>query len=191
MVVSSWALLADGPPRFVAFSPTLQLLHLLTREIIKGHFNGTYHGIPNGAHFDSLKMGDIILLHNPDGAYGYWTHAALYVGAGRTIDANDFSKGTVLNYLSVYQSYDELAIYRPRLPNSLKRRVASVAVRSLGTPYNPFTTIRDQNSEYCSKLIWNSFSMCGVKLCPSNEWIVPDDLARSPILYRIADWKSR
>ena len=189
IAVGSWTFLALSPPFIVESSPTIRLLHSLTRELVKGHFNGNYHGVPNGARLKDLRPGDVILLHNQNGAYGYWTHAVLYVGGGKAIDANDFSRGTILSPMTGYLTYDELSVFRPQISEYLKKQVVISALQKLGYPYNPFAPLQDRHNEYCSKLVWHAFHDSGVLLCPAYQWVLPDDLAHSKVLHQVADWK--
>lgn len=185
-----WGALAWCPKRFAEPSPTLSVLHSVARNIPRGYLSGVHHGNPNRACFDDLQAGDILLLHNPEGAYGYWTHAALYIGDGKAIDAYDFPKGTILNPVSTYQDYDEVAVFRSNAASDVRSRVARCALRKLGVPYDPFSTLSDTHSEYCSKLIWQAFAAEGIQLCSPRAWVLPDDLSRSPLLDRIADWNN-
>jgi hypothetical protein len=82
-----------APSGWFRRSPTLLLAHSLSGQLIQGNLNGWHSGPKAPVDFHIAETGDIILCHNPHGAYGYWTHAVLYVGHEQVMDANDFSRG--------------------------------------------------------------------------------------------------
>lgn len=170
--------------------PTLTLAHCLSRQLIQGHLNGQHKGMPASVDFQVAQPGDIILCHNPYGAYGYWTHAVLYVGHGQVVDSNDFARGTILQDVSHYREYDEVLLLRPDVSTKLREEAARVARAQIGTPYDPFGSLRDTHSLYCSKLIWQDYLKLGVPLCEETAWVLPDQLATSPQLVRIGDWRT-
>jgi cell wall-associated NlpC family hydrolase len=132
-------------------------------------------------HIDAAgwEPGDIILCHNPDGAYGYWTHAALYVGRGMTVDASDFTQGVRLFLLERYEHYAEIAVLRPKVPDAVRTAAAIWCLEQVGKPYDPLAAPGDTQRTYCSKLVWDAYRSTGTTLVPSRPWLVPDDLARA------------
>lgn len=156
------------------------------REISKGHLNGVFPHNPCRATVRDLRPADIIFCHNPDGSYGYWTHVALYVGDGRVLDSCDFVKGTELKPVEGYSKYAGMMVLRPQMTDTTRDRILQTALQQLGKPYDPFSTISDTRTEYCSKLIWQVFRQNGIALCPKRAWIVPDDLSRSTALVKVA-----
>jgi Permuted papain-like amidase enzyme, YaeF/YiiX, C92 family len=187
-VILTWVFLAFVPPSIVSYSKSLALLHNVTREIPKGHLNGVHQGPPIHESFDILEPGDILLCHNRYGAYGFWTHAILYVGNGNAVDANDFSKGTELNPINMYRNYDAVAVFRADVSDDVRHRIAASAIREVGKPYDPFSGVWNEHAEYCSKLIWRVYHEEGILLSAPQHWILPDDLAKSSRLIRIVQW---
>ncbi|MCL6549309.1 MAG: hypothetical protein K6T30_10435 [Alicyclobacillus sp.] len=148
-------------------------------EVMNGHLSGEAPARPNHADFSILQPGDVIVCHNPEGSYGYWTHAVLYTGDGKAMDSCDFVYGTTLMPLAKYHHYAQVLILRPHLPTSARRAVVQTALRETGKPYDPFEPLSDRHSQYCTKLIWQVFRAHGLPVCPAKRWLVPDDLARS------------
>ncbi|WAH38751.1 YiiX/YebB-like N1pC/P60 family cysteine hydrolase [Alicyclobacillus dauci] len=169
-------------------SPTLLLAHSLSGQLLQGNFNGRHSGPKASVDFHIAEQGDIILCHNPHGAYGYWTHAVLYVGNEQVIDATDFSRGTKLQSVNNYRDYDEVMILRPKVPVKLRREAAQVARKEVGIPYDPLGFLGDIHSVYCSKLVWQVYSKVGVQLCAVHGWVLPDHIANSPQVACITHW---
>lgn len=164
--------------------------HHILREMLHGHLNGVYAGPSNRFSDTGLLPGDVLLAHNPGGGYGYWTHAAVYVGGGRLAESNDFVQGTNLTTADKFRSYSEVVALRPRVAAALRREAARRARLEAGKPYDPFAPLSDPATEYCSKLVWRVYDAVGVRLCGPKQWVLPDDLARSPQLHLLARWKA-
>jgi uncharacterized protein YycO len=176
------------PSRFVQESRTLVLLQSTMRALIKGNITGTYQGHPNHADFGLLEPGDILVCHNRNCGYGYWTHVALYVGNGQVVESSNFTFGTHLNQVNKFHFYDEIGILRVNTNKEIKNRVIKRAFQEIGKPYDIFSSINDVSSEYCSKLIWNVYFHEGIVLCKPEPWILPDDLAKSRQTKWIGIW---
>lgn len=170
-------------PETVAFAS--HVLH----ESVRGHLNGEYQGRQNHAQFTDLQTGDILLCHNWNGGYGYWTHVVLYAGGGMAVDAYNFETGTTLSPVQNYLRYDEIRLLRPYRSQAGKI-AARYALECVGKPYDPFSSLGDSRSEYCSKLIWQAYEKAGISLCARKAWIVPDDLSRSAELIEVSTWAS-
>ncbi|WP_054969818.1 YiiX/YebB-like N1pC/P60 family cysteine hydrolase [Alicyclobacillus ferrooxydans] len=176
------------PIRWFQGSSTLALAHSAMRELIHGNLNGEYGGLPSPVNPYLAEPGDILLCHNPHGAYGYWTHSVLYVGSEQVVDANDFARGTILQNLSHYRDYDEVLLLRPKVPVTVRLAAADAARKEVGLPYDPLGSLQDDHSSYCSKVIWQAYKAAGVELFPAHGWILPDAYAASSNLERIVDW---
>jgi uncharacterized protein YycO len=159
------------------------------QEVAHGRLNGVFPG--RFLHLDArvLEPGDILVCHNPGGSYGYWTHAVIYTGHGFTVDAFDFLRGTALRPLSEYGRYAEAAVLRVKVSPELRQKAAQNALREVGKSYDPFSSLSDPHSEYCSKLIWRVYKNQGIELCRPKPWVLPDDLYKSSKLEVIAAWR--
>lgn len=179
-----------APGAWFRRSPTLSLAHDLTSQLIQGNLNGQHHGPDVPLDMNIAQPGDIILCHNAHGAYGYWTHAVLYVGREQVVDANDFSHGTIRQDVRHYRKYDEVILLRPKLPEKMRQQAAHFACSKVGTPYDPLGSLRDTHSAYCSKLIWEAYAKVGAQLFTARGWVLPDQFATSPQMVRIAHWST-
>jgi uncharacterized protein YycO len=164
------------------------IIHSVSREMLHGHLNGHFQGTAAPIQDSVLQPGDILLCHNRGGGYGFWTHAVLYVGGGSVVDSNDFTDGTTLFPISKYRNYDTVEALRAIASAETRETVARHALEQVGKPYNPFSGLHDQRSEYCSKLIWQVYQQSGVQLCPPKTWIFPDDIANSSVLTKVGVW---
>lgn len=87
-------------------------------------------------------------------------------------------------YLEAYR------LILPPTPERLKA-VFDYADSRLGRPYDWMGVLTGGfveigNLEFCSKLLNNSFSYAGLVLRPDEELISPDDIAASPLLFRLS-----
>lgn len=178
-----------APSAWFQNRPKSAFAHSLIHQMLQGRLTGEHHGADLPVDMSRAEPGDIILCHNPRGAYGYWTHAVLYVGQGQAVDAYDFSRGTVLQDVNHYRHYDEVEIARPNLGRKLREKAAAFARRQVGTPYDPLSPLHDTHSAYCSKLIWEAYANVGVPLFKTKGWITPDEVAESPILIEVEHWR--
>jgi len=167
---------------FKSSDTTVSFLHHLSHEGIHGHLNGEFSGHRSRFPIASLEPGDILLFHNRNGAYGYWTHAAVYAGGGQAVDSYDFTEGTRLTPVGAYQNYDKTEVLRVKATKYVRLAAAAMARRQVGVPYDPFEPLSDRHSQYCSKLVWVAYEAEGVTLCRQKAWVVPDDLAKSPLV---------
>ncbi|MCL6517590.1 YiiX/YebB-like N1pC/P60 family cysteine hydrolase [Alicyclobacillus sp.] len=177
------------PDRWVAHAHTLSLLHHMGREVAHGRFTGVFPGGDNGIDERGLEPGDVLFCHNPDGAYGYWTHVVIYAGDGRCVDAFDFRHGTVIRPLASYRPYDTIRAFRANRDRAWRQDLAWAALAEAGHPYDPLSPLSDRRSEYCSKLVWRLFHERGVDLCPAYLWVLPDDLAGSHAWRPVGTWR--
>jgi len=183
----SWLAVAMCPQPWVANLPTLALVHSVLREVALGKLNGEFHGQPNHVDFTHLQPGDIIVCHNGGGGYGYWTHAVLYVGHGHTVDSNDFVRGTELKSVNEYHNYDKVIVLRVSASVRTRKQAADDALEAVGKPYDPFASLMDFHSTYCSKLIWQVYRREGILLQKTKQWVLPDDLVRSNRVQSISE----
>jgi hypothetical protein len=179
------------PGKFLLKRPGLLFVHSVCQETMHGHLEGQHTGYPNPVNFSSeVEPGDIILCHNRGGGYGFWTHSAIYIGKNQAVDSEDFANGTQIVNVNKYRNYDEVAIFRGRVSESIRKRIAKSALNEVGKPYDPFSSIEDSHSEYCSKLIWRVYRANGISICAPKSWIVPDDIAGSKNVTMMLIWNA-
>ncbi len=174
------------PSTILKQSQTMLFVQTVVRETIRGHLEGHFGGYPNQVVLsDEIQPGDIILCHNNGCGYGFWTHCAIFIGDSHAVDSEDFANGTRIVNIRKYYNYDKVAIFRGTVPDGVRKRIVNSAMREVGKPYDPFSSLSDTRSEYCSKLIWNIFSENGVTICKPKTWIIPDDIAKSVVMHMI------
>lgn len=187
LTVSCGILLFVAP--YDRHSEDLHLVREVIGSVAHGHLNGSNHQAHLPLTASHLEPGDILLCHNPGGGYGYWTHAGLYVGDGQVVDANDFVLGTVRKPLTSYRNYAKVMVLRVKTSLKTRQEAARFALGEVGRAYDPFSGLSDGHSEYCSKLVWESFAAAKVQLTPRHHWVLPDDLAHSPKVGWIETWE--
>jgi hypothetical protein len=109
-----------------------------------------------------LKPGMVILTHKDFELTnlfinGYWTHTAIVTSEDTVVEA--ISKGVVTKPLQTFLStVDDFLILKPRFCSFESMRSASEHVKQfVGFPYN-FTFRPDEDSVYCSELIFRAYS---------------------------------
>ena len=117
-----------------------------------------------------LKPGMVILTHKDFELTnlfinGYWTHSAIVTSEDSVVEA--VSKGVVTKPLeSFFTTVDDFLILKPRFCSSESMKSASENVKQyVGYPYN-FTFRPEEDSVYCSELIFRAYSR-------TPEWNTP------------------
>jgi len=147
---------------------------------LKGNFaDGFFDGKPNLLDFSHLEIGDIILVGNPRSVYGHYTHAAMYVGNGFTVDGNI---GEGIRYVPInhYRYYTYGKILRVNLPKEIKLKAAYFAQKEIGKVFFLTTSFDNPYLTYCTKIIYSSYKKANVELIkPSGFLVLPDDILKS------------
>lgn len=135
---------------------------------------------------------------------GTWTHAALYVGDEKVIEAE--GEGVIVTDLINFMvTKDALLILEPVGPDQFVRaRACVLAIQQLGKPYDYDLDfhISDQKAFYCSELVWWSYAEACKELsvpCPFRprktlgvDTVSPNDIAHDPQCFQIVyDSRSR
>ncbi|MEZ0537125.1 hypothetical protein ACAG39_07705 [Caldicellulosiruptoraceae bacterium PP1] len=152
---------------------------------LKGYYaDGFYNGDVNTIDFKKLKVGDIIIVGNPKSVYGTYTHAALYIGNGLTVDGNI---GEGIRYVPVehYKYYSYGKILRIMTSDDIKIKACINIEENVGSVFFLLAPIQNENLTYCTKMIWTSFKKAGIELFKPNRIIVPDDFLKSKFVYEV------
>lgn len=185
-------LLLFSPPKLLNKHPNLLFLHTVSRAVLHGHLDGQHIKHSNSVDFSgNAEPGDIILCHNEGSGYGYWTHSAIYIGNNQAVDSEDFANGTQIVHVKKYREYDRVAIFRGGVSDVIGQQIAKSAIYKAGKPYDPFSSLTDRQSEYCSKLIWQVYKANGIDINTLKSWILPDDIADSRKLHMIVSWDAK
>lgn len=111
----------------------------------------------------TIQPGDVVLLRSkwrPTNIFipGFWSHAALYVGEGKTIDAA-FPEVRRSTLMELMLRADYIAVMRPsRFTARELQKAVEYAERAVGEPYD-FMFDPGHNALYCSELCWHALKL--------------------------------
>ena len=161
---------------------------------------------PNGLDTCALEPGDILLQKWNSfanvvfmGIGGtYFTHAAIYVGNGRIVEAIGYNappEAQVIEQSLEAGGWTNAAIYdwaviRPNTSPAVKQSAIAYAQAKAADPNVIYDILADKNSEqsvYCSQLVWKAYKQAGIDLevdrggtltdiISLNRLVTPDDL---------------
>ena len=145
-----------------------------------------------------LIRGDILLLRSDHNAnYGYWKHIALYVGDDYVIESSaayDVENHVWLKDGVTYtkvedllsREIDEVLVMRLKGNPQAIETAIDYADSQIGKKYDWFLLKSNEDSQYCSELIWRAFKLSGIDLdSDGGPYIAPDDIANSPHLVKV------
>ncbi|HAG10517.1 MAG TPA: hypothetical protein DCK76_03835 [Desulfotomaculum sp.] len=166
-----------------AYSDAPSLFVLIMAAASRGEFgSGDFRGNPNKLDLSLLEPGDILLGGNHGSSYGVFTHAGLYTGDNRVVDAGA-SSGVYLAEAQDYHDYDWAAILRVKADPGQKKAAVDYALSQTGRPFFILAPRKEDGLWYCTKLIWYSYLHQGINLdCSKGYWILPDSLLKSPLI---------
>jgi len=153
-------------------------------ELQQGNFGvGRWDGEENDFDFSQLEPGDIVLGGNTGSSWGHWTHAALYIGDGQVMETF-LQPGTKPEPVGRYNHYySDAGALRVKLPAEVKQRAVERARKLEGKPWYMLAPKNSPELWYCSKVVWWVYAQEGYDLDPDGPyWIVPDRIARSPLV---------
>lgn len=161
-----------------------ELWSLMWSRLHEGAFGvGSWSGQYNDFDFSQLEPGDIVLGGNTGSSWGYWTHAALYLGDGQVMETflqTGVTPGPVDRY---NQYYSHAGALRVKLPTDVKARAVAAARSMQGMPFYLLGSRDSTSLFYCSKIVWYVYAQQGYDLDPDGPyWIVPDRIAQSPLV---------
>ena len=171
----------------------------LTAQALVGD---TYTGDGNNLDLSKLQVGDIILVSGVfvgDKAMpGHYTHAAMYIGNGKMIEA--WKNGVRIVDVTMVRNANDAAIYRVKTTDTIKQRAVEWAKTKVGLPYDYIwlTYIGGKQVEgksyYCSELVWAAYKAVGgpdIDQNPGWSWkygynVAPQELADDEDTYLVA-----
>lgn len=163
---------------------TRELWAFMWAELEQGNFGvGQWDGETNEFDFTQLEPGDIVLGGNTGSSWGYWTHAALYLGNGQVMETF-LQTGTTPEPVTRYNDYySHAGALRVKLPKEVKERAVARARALEGSPWYLLASRHSTQLTYCSKIVWWVYFQEGYDLDPEGPfWVVPDRIARSPLV---------
>lgn len=148
-------------------------------------------GVPGTSALDfsalDLLPGDLVLGGNPGTSWGYWTHAAIYVGDGRVMDSL-LRFGVHPEPVDRFAAaYARTAVLRVKVPQAVRDRAVRVARSLEGRPFNLLSPRGSTGWFYCTQVAWHAYKEAGVDLDPEGGfWVVPDRFLESPLVEVVA-----
>ncbi|MBS7288344.1 MAG: hypothetical protein KIH01_06260 [Candidatus Freyarchaeota archaeon] len=162
----------------------------------------TWGGDGNNLDLSLLRVGDIILVSGvivgDKVMPGHYTHAAMYIGNGKMIEA--WKNGVRVVDVSMVRNANDAAIYRVKTSDTIKQRAVQWALTKVGLPYDYIwlTYIGGKQVEgccyYCSELVWAAYKAVGgpdIDQNPGWSWkygynVAPQELADDGDTYLVA-----
>lgn len=135
---------------------------------------------------DSLLLpGDMIFGHHPGGAYGYWTHCAIYLGNG-LCSQQSLSEGMFVSRTYEFKYYyKQVKVFRVPMTDQQREQICAFVVSKTGSIFDMAAQKNDRRLWTCAKLCWAAFKEIGVDLFPQGQYVLPDFLIRSPQMCEI------
>lgn len=140
----------------------------------------------NDINFTNLEPGDILLGGWPGCAYGYFSHAGLYLGNNQVLESY-IHTGVTVNDIFHYHDYSQACILRVKTSPAVKQQAIAYALQQQGKMFYPVSFKNDERYWNCTKIIWKAYQEQGINLDPGNDlWTPPDALGNSPMVEIIA-----
>ena len=143
--------------------------------LIHGYGAGVYQPGHNAITTFPLEPGDLILVHDPQGAYGHYTHAGLVLDPNRIVSQN-LQDGISVESTFAVSTYQEIVVLRAPLPFMQRHAIAEHASQWIGQPFALVVHKRDQRYHSCTSLAWQAWHSQGIDLAPDRDLLLPDDL---------------
>jgi uncharacterized protein YycO len=158
-------------------------------HVIKGEVSAGVFCQPNRLDLNILEPGDIILVGNPGCGYGYYSHAAIYLGGMQTMEAY-VDTGVGIYQVQRLRDYSRICVLRVEAPVKVRQAAADYARKQANKP----VTIAFRSGQHymsCYKLPWLAYARQGINLDPTGDILVKADAfprsQRVGVLYREGD----
>ncbi len=150
------------------------------------------YGNPQKAHnsisFAGLEPGDIILGAYPDCAYGYYSHAALYIGAGEIIEGYA-DLGITVRSIEHFREYPKICLLRVEADQAVKLAAVDYARLQVNELFYPVAFKSGERAWNCSKIMWKAYQRQGLDFDNTRDlWVPPDVFYNSPHVTVIREW---
>jgi len=124
--------------------------------------------------FSGLEPGDIILGSYPECAYGYYSHAGIYIGNGKVIEGF-VDLGVTEQPLEHYRTYSDVCLLKVNTDQELKKKAVAYVLNQKGKMFYPAAFKPGRRFFNCTKIIWQAYYFNGLDLDYNNDlWISPD-----------------
>jgi uncharacterized protein YycO len=140
----------------------------------------------NDISFEQLEPGDIILGGWPGCAYGFYSHAGLYLGNNQVLESY-IDTGVTVNSASHFRYYSRACLVRVNVNDRIKQNAIQYALKQRGKMFYPTSFKNDERYWNCSKIIWKAYQRQGINLDANDDlWISPDAFSQNSQVQVIA-----
>ncbi len=136
-----------------------------------------------------LLPADVVLASLADSPYGYWSHVTALTGDDQVLGHNVLF-GIFAMKLTALVSYDDVRVLRAPLRPDQRARVARFLNGLRGAVFQLGARKGDPYQWTCAKAVWAAYRAVGIDLAPGRSLVVPDDIAASPRLHLVREWRS-
>lgn len=134
----------------------------------------------NNISFAGLEPGDILLGGYPGGAYGKFTHAGMYVGEEKVVEAYA-DMGVLSQPVEHFRSYSQVCLLKVDADPTVKRKAVEYVLGKKGELFYPIAFKPGDRIWNCTKILWKAYADQGLDLDSSNDiWVCPDAFYKSP-----------
>ena len=150
------------------------------------------YGIPGNAKqpyidWSILQPGDIILGGYENCAYGNYSHAGMYLGDNKVVEAF-VDYGITINDTKHYSFYQKLALLRVNAETERKQAALEYARSQVGGLFFPAAFKPGEDLWNCTKIIWLAYFKQGIDLDETSDlWIAPDVFLQSRYVTVLAE----
>lgn len=124
--------------------------------------------------FEGLEPGDIILGGYPGCSYGRFSHAGIYMGDEKVIEAY-VDLGITIQSIFHYWDYKEICLLKVNAEREKKEAAVEYLEDMIGRLFYPTAFKPGDRIWNCSKIIWKAYYQQGIDLDDSGDfWVSPD-----------------
>ena len=140
----------------------------------------------NNYNQSQFLVGDIIFGHHSNGAYGYWTHCAIYLGNGMCSQQSLTDGMFVTRTYEFKYYYNEVRIFRADITQQQRESIVNFVESKNGSIFDMAARKSDRRLWTCAKLCWAAYKEIGIDLSPDGAYVLPDFLKCSKDIVEIA-----
>lgn len=162
------------------FSNNDAVIYNYMKSVKKGYFG---YGVPamsgNQISFKGLEPGDIILGGYENCAYGRFSHAGVYIGNNKVVEAYA-DTGISIKSVYHYWDYPKICLLKVKADPDIKHKAVEYMLSFQGGLFYPVAFKPGERIWNCSKIIWKAYVEQGINLDPYNDlWIAPEVFYKS------------
>jgi len=137
---------------------------------------------------EGLLPGDVLAFSKSNGDYGYFTHITGMLNSTDALGQN-VAYGIFRTPVTTLDGYDHIRVLRADLHPAQRLAVSKYMHGLIGSVFQLMAHKLDRRLWNCTKSVWAAYRSIGIDLVPHRNFIVPDDIANSPALHVVREWK--